>query len=308
MIRLIGGVFPAAVATLLACGLITWSVAGESPDRSADEAAIRQVSQAFAKAFATGNAEAVGQFFTAQAEYVDESREPLRGREAIRQAYSDFFAERKQVDVESTTEAIRFLSAETAIEDGTFSVKTTGGATSASRFSTLFVREDGQWKIALLKEWSAPEVSAPKMADLAWLAGTWESGDNGSTARSVYQWNEGDAFIRVAYSVTLASEGDEPVKTSGTQMIGIDPATGAIRSWTFSSEGGIGEADWMFDGGRWVIQSAGHTADGELMTATNLLTPRGQDEFTWQSVERTLGGEPQPDLEPVVVRRVPNAR
>ena len=45
---------------------------------SAAEQAIRATSQTFAKAFQSGDAEAIAAFFTEGAEYVDEESEPVR--------------------------------------------------------------------------------------------------------------------------------------------------------------------------------------------------------------------------------------
>ena len=40
-------------------------------------------------------------------------------------------------------------------------------------------------------------------------------------------------------------------------MIGKDAASEGLRSWTFESEGGFGEATWSRDGKKWVLDSAG---------------------------------------------------
>jgi hypothetical protein len=94
----------------------------------------------------------------------------------------------------------------------------------------------------------------------------------------------------------------------GTQVIGVDPASGAIRSWTFDADGGIGEATWAWDNGRWAIDSAGTLADGSGSTCLNFLTKTGADSFTWKSVKRTLSGQDLPDLGPVTVKRIAGAK
>jgi hypothetical protein len=90
--------------------------------------------------------------------------------------------------------------------------------------------------------------------------------------------------------------------TSGRQIIAIDPATGGIRSWVFVG-GGIGDGDWSREGDGWVIHSRGLSADAEAMTATNTLTPKGKDSFTFRSTGRTLNGEELPDVGPITVKR-----
>ena len=88
------------------------------------------------------------------------------------------------------------------------------------------------------------------------------------------------------------------------QMFGKDPASGTLRAWTFEDEGGIGEADIARDGKKWVHTARGVTADGQVMNATNILTPVDNDSFLWQTVGRTLDDEELPDLPPVKVTRV----
>jgi len=72
---------------------------------------------------------------------------------------------------------------------------------------------------------------------------------------------------------------------SGNQVIGVDPATGLLHSWTFESDGGVGEADWSRDGDHWVLDADGTLADGRSLTETNVLRRVNEDTFTWQSVE-----------------------
>src|SRR5262249_51244376 len=91
---------------------------------------------------------------------------------------------------------------------------------------------------------------------------------------------------------------------SGSQVIGVDPATGAIHTWTFEADGGVGEADWSRDGDHWVLEAAGTLTDGSTLTETNILRRVNDDTFTWQSVDRKHGDEVLPDLAPVKVTRV----
>src|SRR5262249_40498511 len=91
---------------------------------------------------------------------------------------------------------------------------------------------------------------------------------------------------------------------TGMQMFGKDPVTGVLHSWTFEDEGGIGEATITRDGKKWVHTSSGATANGQELTATNILTPIDNDSFLWQTTGRTLDDDELPDLPPVKVTRV----
>jgi uncharacterized protein (TIGR02246 family) len=275
---------------------------GETPQRQADEAAIREASQAFARAFEKGDTKALGALFTEEGEYVDEDGKPIQGRAALAKAYADFFTKRPELKVESKTNSVRFLSKDTAVENGTFTVRAKNSPPDSSRYSTLYVRQDGRWLMALLKEWGDETTSRPSLQDLAWLIGTWESEGNDLKARSTYEWAENKKFIRARFTITPKKDGERP--SSGTQVIGSDPALGVIRAWVFDSDGGIGESSWTWDGNRWAIDSAGTLADGSETTAQNFMTRAGDDAFTWRSVKRTVNGESLPDLGTVRVKRV----
>lgn len=273
-------------------------------ERPQDEQAIRAASQAFAKAFEAGDEKAIADHFTEQAEYIDEGGEPVRGREALANAYEQFFAQRKEIKAESKTDAVRFLGPDTAIEEGTFTVTAKDSPPVSSRFSALHVRHDGKWLIALLKEWSDETAGRSTPQDLAWMIGTWESEGDELSARTTYQWAANKAFIRAQYTITPKKGGQTH---SGVQVIGVDPAVGYIRAWLFASDGGIGESIWFWEGDGWMIESVGTLADGSATTAVNFLRRTGDDEFIWRSVQRTLAGEPLPDIAPVKVKRAVQA-
>jgi uncharacterized protein (TIGR02246 family) len=303
-----------AAAGLLAAAATGWIAAqdkaappaGAAPARPADEQAIREAAQAFARAFEKGDAPAVGALWTEEGEYINEEGTPVRGRAALAKAYANFFAKRPELKVESKTDKVRFLGTDTAVEEGTFTVKAKDSPADTSRYSALWVRQGGRWLMALLKEWGDDAANRPSLQDLAWLIGAWESDGPILTARTTYEWAENKNFIRAHYTLTPKKPG-EPA-SSGTQVIGVDPASSSIRAWTFDSDGGIGEASWTWDGERWVIDSAGTLPDGSETKAQNFLTRAGDDAFTWKSVKRTLAGEALPDLGPVKVKRVAAGR
>jgi uncharacterized protein (TIGR02246 family) len=296
-----GLILTIAVAGLMVSRENPSALAGDPPARTADESAIRKASQEFVRAFEKGDVKAVGALFTEEGEYVDETAETIRGRAALEKAYAKFFKERVDVKAAGKTDRIRFLSKETAIEEGTFTVQAKDRPAETNRFSALYVRQDGKWLIALMKEW--PDGAPPATLDgLAWLVGSWESDGPDLKATTTYEWAENKKFLKCHFSIHLKKDGSKT--SSGTQYIGVDPAVGTIRSWTFDSDGGVGEATWSFDGSRWAIHSHATLASGVETTALNLLTKSADSAFTWRSVERTLGGAALPDIASVKVRRV----
>ncbi|HEY8503396.1 MAG TPA: SgcJ/EcaC family oxidoreductase, partial [Gemmataceae bacterium] len=271
---------------------------GDKEDaRAADRAAIRKGVDSFIKAFESGDAKAVASHWTAQGEYIGEDGTTLRGRDAIEKAYADLFARDKGLRVEVEVLSLRFPSRDSAVEEGLLWVRKGGkGKAASARYSALHVREDGAWRMALVREWPSEAAS---VRELAWLVGTWEAGRDGEKVRTTYDWYGGKAFIRGEF--TIAAKGRT---AAGFQMIGRDPTLEQLRSWTFEEGGGFGAANWSRDGNKWLIESAGVLPDGSVMTAVNILTRIDDDTFTWQSTARTIDGEPAPDIPPVRVTRV----
>src|SRR5262249_8921453 len=294
-----------SLAVVVAAGLI---LAQDKPPKSEparpdEEKVIREASESLARAMEKSDAKAVADYFTQEGEYQDEDQDVIRGREAIAKAYGDFFAKRKEVKVQNKIDKVRFLSKDTAIQEGTITVTATDTPANASRYSTLYLRQDGHWLIGLLKEWGDEKTSKANISDLAWLIGSWQTENAESISKSKYEWVENKKFIRCDYSVQIKLK-DKTVHSKGTQVIGVDPAVGLIHTWTFDSEGGVGEASWTWDGDRWVINSSGTLSDGTELNATNLMTRAGDNAFTWRSVKRSSNGEPLPDLPAVKVIRV----
>jgi uncharacterized protein (TIGR02246 family) len=298
-------------AVLLGAAAAGWAWAKDDPKpvagREADDAAIRKVSAEFARAVSAGDAKAVAAFWTESGEYRADEAAPIQGRAALEKAYAGFLAKRPKVAAEAKIDAIRFLGKDIALEEGKFTVRPADGAGPAvtRHYSTLYGREGGQWKFALVKEW-APDAAGAELADLSWLVGTWTTKQGDREATSTYEWAGNKKFLKVLFAVKDAKTGKE--LTSGVQVIGIDPATRTIRSWLFGSDGAIGEANWSWDGEQWTVDSAGTLADGGSTTARNFLRRTAADAFTWHSVLRTDNGQRLPDIPPVKVTRVPASK
>jgi uncharacterized protein (TIGR02246 family) len=273
------------------------AAAAEDPRRKADEEAIRKQSVAFVRAFEQGDVKTLAGLWTEEGEYIDDDGTTLRGRRAIAEAYTKLFAENPRRKLEVNVESVRFVSRDSAIEDGVARVvKGNDEKPTFSRYSILYAREDGRWLMAVVREW--PDERAT-LKQLDWLIGSWAARSDDGEVHTSYEWDEGRHFIRGRFTIK-----DRGRTISGTQRIGKDPRTGQLRSWLFGQDGGFGEATWSWDGRHWVIEATGVMEDGTEMTATNILTPRGRDAFTWQSTNRTVDGEAAPDVPPIKVTRV----
>lgn len=265
--------------------------------RPEDRAAVRATMQSFVQAFRAGDAKAVAGRWTAEGEYVGEDGGTIRGREALEKSFAAFFAKHPKVHAETRPESLRFLSRDTAIAEGTVTVRRDpSGPLLNATYNAFLVREEGEWRFAHLSETASEEDT---LQSLAWLVGEWKSAGQDVEVTTSYAWNDAKTFLKVHFAV---KEKDRTL--GGDQFLGKDPASGEIRAWTFEATGGIGEGTWRRDGDRWVVETEGALPNGDVLTATNILTKVNDDTFTWQSIGRKLGEEGLPDLAPVKVARV----
>jgi hypothetical protein len=151
-----------------------------------------------------------------------------------------------------------------------------------------------------VKESNPRDLGVPKLADLGFLIGDWEGRRGDRHIRISYAWGDGEAFIQARFSVKEKGE----VVASGIEILAKDPQTETLRSWHFDKSGTVGESTWTLEGKHWSIRVKGTHSQGDAMSATNILIPLGKDAFTWQSVERSVGGQPLPDLAPIKIARV----
>jgi uncharacterized protein (TIGR02246 family) len=287
-----------------ASGPIPW--AGPRParaqdTRSDDRAAVRAAMQSFVKAFQSRDPKALAALWTAGGEFRNVEGVTVQGRDALEKGFIAFFAKTPEVSAEVRPDPVRFLSKDAAVEEGAVTVRRgpVAPATSA-RYRALFVREDGRWRLAELHE--SPGAGA-SIADLGWLVGEWKSlSGQGAEIRTVYSWAPNKKFLHAQFSIK-----EKGLALSGHQVIGVDPATGALHTWTFEADGGVGEADWARDGDHWVLDATGTLADGSTLTETNVLRRVNDDTFTWQSIDRTHDDRELSDLAPVKVTRVKSA-
>ena len=271
----------------------------DKKDREADRDAVGAAVKNLVKVFEKGDGKALADVWTEEGEYVGDDGATLRGRAAIADGYAQFFKKNAGVKLELTVESIRFLSRDSAVVEGTARSYKGGkaGEPTSSRVSALFARDNGQWLIALLREWSDEGAA---LRDVDWLIGSWEAKNDAVDVRTTYEWDEGRSFIRARFTI---KNKEKEVTLSGTQLIGKDPRTGLLHSWLFESDGAFSEAVWNWDGKQWRLDAAGVEADGDDTSATNLLTPVDKDSFTWQSIDHTADGEAAPNIPPVKVVR-----
>jgi uncharacterized protein (TIGR02246 family) len=267
---------------------------------AADRLAIADLFRSLGQSFAGRDAQAVSAHWTAEGEYENEGGVALKGREALANAFSQFFVKNPELKSELQPGALRFLAKDAATSEGKVAVQRgPAQATTYAKYSATLVREDGKWRLAKLAESPWDESS---LTELAWLEGEWKSvvGEK-AEIRTVYTWASNRKFLHGRFTIV---ESDKRLSLSGLQIIGIHPATGKLHSWVFEADGGVAEGEWDRDENHWTIESSGTLADGSAIEQTNILRRINNDTFTWQSVYRTIDGNEVADLPPVKITRV----
>jgi uncharacterized protein (TIGR02246 family) len=198
-----------------------------------DEKALQTIRAAYTKAFNSGDAKALATFWAQDGEFVDAEGKSYRGRSAIEKEFTDFFAKEKGLALEITTDTLRFVSPDVALESGSARVtRLADGAASSAAYTIVHTKRDGKWLMASVRE--APYAATSNyehLRDLEWLVGNWKAEQSGQTMEMNCEWTAKRNFLTRKYTLTAA---DGKTKT-GLQIVGWDPVAGKIRSWVFDS-------------------------------------------------------------------------
>jgi uncharacterized protein (TIGR02246 family) len=287
-----------AIVTIMLLGLAqTVRSSDDEPDRAADRAAVQARSQEFLKALAKGDAREAASFWTPTGEYAHGPDLTIRGRSNIEKAYAEHFKKKQPGVISIEGDAVRFLADDTAVQEGVFVVRRPNPAESMRvHFSALCVRSNGHWHFGLLRE----SLETASLQELAWLVGTWSFTSDEAETRMSVEWAENKKFLLCR----TTRKSDDQTMTA-TQILAVHPATHAIQSWTFETDGSLGEAVWSRTDKGWMAKVSSYTADGDKVSATTHLTPTDENSFTFQLTDRTVDGERVADVGPFKVSRAP---
>src|SRR5262245_4503605 len=296
------GLAALAVGQFVAAGKVSGQAA--QPQAKGQEALGKgKRAQEFIAAFEKGDAKAVAAFWTENADYVDQTGREFKGRTAIERMYEKLFAGKKGMKLNIIVISTRMVGTDVALEDGITGVTPAeGGRTSEARFSAVLVKKDGDWYLESVRDSIPhPPSNAERFEDLEWLLGEWiGEAEKGESAKAAYSWAENRNFIVSSFATTV----DGIPVVGGTQWIAWDAVDKHLRSYSFYSRGGIGEAVWTKNGDSWTLNVSARMSAGKKASATNIVTKTDDDHMTWQVTKLVVDGQPMPDAKPVKLKRV----
>ena len=278
--------------------------ASAANQQTAEKEAIFNNAKAFVDAFEKGDAKAVAAFWAEDGDYVDLTGRRLQGRPSIENAFKDFFTENKGLKLRIDVNSVRFVTPDTAIEDGTTSlIPSDGTPPNQARYTNVHVKKDGQWVLQSVREAPyTPPGNYEHLRGLEWAVGEWvDEGDGPEIDHVTFEWSPDGNFLISTQDVTVK----DTLVSRATEWIGWDPATSQVRSWSFVADGSVGENTWSNEGDQWIIKTNAILPNGKKLAATNSITRNGPDAITWQSKDRTLDGKALPEVQEIKMKRLP---
>jgi uncharacterized protein (TIGR02246 family) len=278
-------------------------LAGQQKGDAKEGDAIAKRAEAFIEAFQKGDAKALAAFWTADGDYIDQTGRRLKGRDAIEKAFREMFTEHKGLKLLIDSEALRFVTPDVAIEDGTTEVlPADGGPPTRARYTIIHVKKDGYWLLSSVRNSPPlPPASYEHLRGLEWAIGDWAGkSDKGEVEKLSFAWAENQSFIVGTFSTTSRNV----AVSSAKQWIGWDPLTKQVRSWMFDATGGFGEGSWIGDGKKWVVKTNYVLPEGKKATATFIVAPVDADTISLQARDRSVDGNKLPDTKEIKLNRV----
>jgi uncharacterized protein (TIGR02246 family) len=293
---------PIVVALATASALMA---AEKHPARAEkQEAEIRQTLATLEESFNRGDAKRLAACWAPDGEFVGPREERIDGRAKIEAAFDSFLASHKNSKLRLGLVSWRLVADDVALVDLVSEMTPVPeGLTAEPTSSAVMVKRDGHWLIGRMHEaFSSLPSHRIHLMKLDWLVGNWVSEspkDSGISVQSTCDWTANGSYLIRKFTV----EAKSGVVSGGTEVIGWDPRTHRIRSWTFDSDGGFGESTWTQEGDRWIVRHVGTTPDGGDASATHVVSIADANTLTVQSKDRTVDGVKKPDLPEVKLTR-----
>ena len=143
-----------------------------------------------------------------------------------------------------------------------------------------------------MSEWSTPIAlgAADRLGELEFLIGTWVDSAAETPIVSTFRWSPNGSFLIRSFHL----QDGEDFARQGTQIIGWDPRSLEIRSWSFHADGSFGDGVWSRNGETWMIKSTQTLSDGNAASGTYLMTLQNDGTLRVELVGHEIAGEPIP--------------
>ncbi len=288
---------------MIAVFSLSWlMLAGFDSSAQAEEESIRKAIAAYVEAFNKQDLKTVAAMWAEKGVHLDrETGERTEGRAAIVADISAVFKESPDTRLAGRVERVRMIKPDVASVDGQTSIGSGGDSPALSAFTAIFVTEGGSWVIDSMEEMPIPQppTSFDALRELDWLVGRWVDRSDEARVDTTFRWSANHAYLLRSFSVQTKNG----ITQQGTQVIGWDPRSREIRSWSFNSDGSFGDGVWSRSGTDWLIKTSQTLADGRAASGTFVLTPIDDNTLTLKLIGHEIEGEPQPGSEAIRMER-----
>ena len=278
---------------------------------SASEAEVKQFLQAYLDAFNGKNVDTLKEMWGENAVHFDaRSDERTVGREAILADIEAVFGEAAETTLKGSVDGVHSVTDNVVTVRGTLETAVDSQVVAESRYVATLRKQAGKWQFSSVEEYDAPAIASAVngLADLEWLVGDWVDSSDEAPVVSSIKYSANNAFlVRIVAEGASNSEEDAVASRTITQIIGWDPRSQAIRSWSFHSDGSFGEGVWTKQDNRWSIVATQTLPNGDLATGTYVMTLADEQTLEIQLVGHEVAGVPMPAAVPVIVTRQPVA-
>jgi ketosteroid isomerase-like protein len=274
-------------------------MAQQAPDTT-KEVAARAAS--YVEAFNRRDVAAAAQHWSEKGEYTLAGvAKPIIGRKAIAEALKKLLSTDEQFQLDLGQQRFRKVTDQVVLEEGLASLVSETHGTEYARYQVVHVKQNGTWYRDSIRETLIGTVknSPESERDLEALVGSWQHQSDAGTLTVNSVWKHNKRII--ARDFEIKSKDGKIVTVS--EMIGWDPATGTIRSWSFDSQGGLEQAAWNHDGLQWLIKANATLPDGSKATEQRSLSVESNGDLKTRTIEQQFGGRLMPGSDPIILKR-----
>ena len=138
--------------------------------------------RAYEAAFEKGDAKAIAELFTEDAEFTSENGRTVSGRAAIEEMSRAAFLSNKGAKLAIDTDSVRLVAPGVIVQKGSTNVTSKDGETSGSLYTAVLVQKDGKWKYSEIIETPQAETT-PQEQPVSALMADWRLAGGGQIRR-----------------------------------------------------------------------------------------------------------------------------